>query len=129
MPQFLLAIAIFASIVIYTIVSDIATTFGAAKKETFYLLAWGLVALGLVLVAAWNRIASLRTGMFAFAASMVPAIQPFLSSIANYGMSPDDPKIWHFNSPWYTSWLLWTVVALSCAAVAAWSWQQDSRWR
>lgn len=128
MPQALGAFVILLGIAVVVFIRDLASKFGAAPWETGALLFWGLVGFCAVLAGAFYRLVSLRTGFLAYLALLVPTFRSFFATIANNGMSPDDPMLWRVQTPWYSSWTFWAVVGIALVAAAIWSWKSERNW-
>ncbi|MDY0961724.1 hypothetical protein [Massilia sp. CFBP9026] len=128
MPQIVLAFLVFIGIFVVVTIRDIASWFGAGPWETGALVFWGFIGLCAVLVAAFNRVLSLRTGFLAYLTLLIPTIRSFLATIANNGMSPDDPMLWRAQIPWYSSWTFWAVVGVALVAATVWSWKSERNW-
>jgi hypothetical protein len=128
MPQAILLAGVIALLVLWSWVKGVAASFGAAPTETAYLLGWGIVGLVAALAALLYDVAKVGTTFSTYLLTLIPFVQPFLSSIANHGLSPDDPMIWNFQNPWYASKLLWWVIALGMSALIAWFWRKEHSW-
>jgi hypothetical protein len=114
-----------AGFVIWQMIKGIAGFFHAAPEVTGYLLANAVIVAIFAGGAVFIGLLKMRTAFLLWLTLVFAFSHSFLSSIANGGMSPDDPMLLHFETTWYSSWVTYIIGLALLIAATVWSWLDD----